>query len=331
MEMRAENGAIREQLRKLEKQQKTMLQFMDELQRKLDGRPPAIAHQSPPAPQPDHEPAAEATVPPKPAAPAKQPAADRNIAAEDPYADSIVLVKTPEDARIPILLRFWDISQLRYTNSQLGNDNYTDHLGAVRPVTKRNDFSLNRNLFHFNGYIFDKRLQYNLIIWTSNTSASIVTGGYVSWKFNKAITLYSGYWGAPGSRTLTGSFPYFVQPERSMADQFFRPGFTQGAWIDGEPLKGFHYELFVGDGLNTLAIPTGKIDEHLYIPAACGGSPLGHTESPARGHAACTTTTRTTKSRWFDLEPALRNQRKTALPIPPGAIPRTLGYITPMA
>jgi hypothetical protein len=64
-------------------------------------------------------------------------------------------------------------------------------------------------------------------------------GGFVSLRFNKAITLYSGYWGAPGSRTLTGSFPYFVQPERSMADQFFRPGFTQGAWIDGEPWKGF--------------------------------------------------------------------------------------------
>ena len=275
MEMRAENGAIREQLRKLEEQQRTMLQLMDELQRRLDGRSAAIAQQSPPAPQPEPVPAAQATVPPKPAAPATQPAADRNIAAEDPYEDSIVLVKTPEDAKVPILLRFWDISQLRYTNSQLGNDSYTDHLGAVRPVTRRNDFSLNRNMFQFTGYIFDKRLNYNLIIWASNTSAAVVIGGFVSWKFNKAITLYSGYWGAPGSRTLTGSFPYFVQPERSMADQFFRPGFTQGAWIDGEPWKGFHYELFVGDGLNTLTVPTGKIDPHLVYSGSVWWEPLG--------------------------------------------------------
>jgi hypothetical protein len=104
-------------------------------------------------------------------------------------------VKTPEDAKVPILLRFWDISQLRYTNSQLGNDSYADHLGAVRPVTRRNDFSLNRNMFQFTGYIFDKRLNYNLIIWASNTSAAVVIGGFVSWQFNKAITLYSGYWG----------------------------------------------------------------------------------------------------------------------------------------
>ena len=95
MEMRAENGAIREQLRKLEEQQRAILQLMDELQRKLDGRPPAIAQQSPPAPQPQPRPVpvAQATLPPKPAAPATQPSADRNIAAENPYQDSIVLVK----------------------------------------------------------------------------------------------------------------------------------------------------------------------------------------------------------------------------------------------
>ena len=104
-EMRAENGLIREQLRKLEEQQKTLLQLVDELQRKLDGRPVAIAEQSPPAAQAEPVPAALAVVPPKPAAPATQPAADRNIAAEDPYEDSIVLVKTPEDARIPILFK----------------------------------------------------------------------------------------------------------------------------------------------------------------------------------------------------------------------------------
>jgi hypothetical protein len=61
--MRAENGAIREQLRKLEEQQKTILQLMDELQRKLDGRPVATAQQSPPAPQAELVPAAQAGLP----------------------------------------------------------------------------------------------------------------------------------------------------------------------------------------------------------------------------------------------------------------------------
>jgi hypothetical protein len=186
--MRAENGAIRDQLRKLEEQQKALLQLVDELRRRFDGSPATIANQSLPPTQPDPQPPAQAAT-------ATQPAAGRNIAAGDAYEDGIVLVKTPENARIPILLEFWDVTQLRYTNSQLGNSSYIDHLGAVQPVTRRNDFSLNRNIFQFTGYIFDKRLQYNLIIWDSNTSAAIVVGGFASWRFNKAITLYSGYWG----------------------------------------------------------------------------------------------------------------------------------------
>jgi hypothetical protein len=48
MEIRAENGVIREQLRKLEEQQRTLLQLVDELQRRLDGRSAPIASQSSP-------------------------------------------------------------------------------------------------------------------------------------------------------------------------------------------------------------------------------------------------------------------------------------------
>ncbi len=35
-----------------------------------------------------------------------------------------------------------------------------------------------------------------------------------------------------------------------MADNFFRPGFTQGVWLTGEPVKGLNYLAFVGNGLN---------------------------------------------------------------------------------
>ena len=97
--MRAENSAMKEELRKIEERKKTLLHLGDELQRRLDGRP-----------------------------------------------------------------------------SQLGNDSYTGHLGVFHPVTRRNGFSLNRNMFQFTGFIFNKRLNYNLIIWAFSTSASVVTG-----------------------------------------------------------------------------------------------------------------------------------------------------------
>jgi hypothetical protein len=281
MQMRTENGVIREQLNRLEEQQKALLRLIDQLQHRLDGTPAPIAYTAPPTPPaPAPQPAGQ--TPPPAKLPPQQTAPDRNIAAEDPYADSIVLVKTRDDARIPILLRLWDVTQLRYTNTELGNDNYTDHLGAIRPVIRRSDFSLNRNLLQFVGYIFDKRLQFNLIGWASNSSAAFVEGGYISWRFNKAIGIYAGYWGAPGTRTLTGTFPYFVQLDRSMADQFFRPGFTQGTWIDGEFWKGLHYELFVGNGLNTLTVPTTKVDRHLVYSGSVWWEPLGIYGLPGR-------------------------------------------------
>ena len=66
-----------------------LLNMVDQLQRRLNG-PSA-------APQAESVPAAQAVVPSKTATPATQVVADRNIAAEDAYEDSIVLVKTPED------------------------------------------------------------------------------------------------------------------------------------------------------------------------------------------------------------------------------------------
>ena len=62
-----------------------------------------------------------------------------------------------------MLLRLWDVTQFRYTNTLIGDKTFTDHLGVTYPVVQRNDFSLNRNLLQFVGYIFDSRLKFNLI------------------------------------------------------------------------------------------------------------------------------------------------------------------------
>src|ERR1051326_7723903 len=56
--MRSENEAIREQLRRLEAQQETLLRLVAELQQRIDGAPPAPAA-VPPSPTP-----AEPVVPP---------------------------------------------------------------------------------------------------------------------------------------------------------------------------------------------------------------------------------------------------------------------------
>ena len=71
----------------------------------------------------------------------------------------------------------------------------------------------------------------------------------------------AGYTGVPGSRSLVNTFPYYTATDRSMADNFFRPGFTQGVWATGELSKGLNYQAFVGNSLNTLNI-YGKQDRY---------------------------------------------------------------------
>jgi hypothetical protein len=286
MEMRTENGAIREQLRKLEEQQRAMLQLMNELQRKLDGGPAAVAQQTPPAPQP--APPAQAVAPPQPAAPTAQPAAldtpptitDSASTTLPPasggvYRDGIVIWETREDAKVPFLLKFNDNTQFRYLNTLDSQATFTDHLGVVHAINLRNDFTINRSMFIFSGYIFDKRLLYSLTVWTSAGAASIVIAGNIGWVFGKALTITGGYTGLPGTRSMVNTFPFFTASDRSMADNFFRTGFTQGVWASGQPLKGLNYLMMVGNGLNTLNISAAKIDPHLALSGSVWWEPLG--------------------------------------------------------
>lgn len=291
-ELKAENAAVRDLLRRMEEQQKTLLEQVDRLQRRLDGVPTAEVRAN-----------AESQRPPQAADAALQPASETNAAAPPAnteasspppapapieqskggvYDDGIVIWQTDDDALVPFQLKFTNTTQIRYLNTLSANDTFTDHLGVVREVHKRNDITVNRSMFVFNGYMFDKRARYNLTVWTSAGAASIVVAGNVGWQFNKALTLTGGYTGVPGSRSLVNTFPFFTATDRTLADNFFRPSFTQGIWANGEPLKNLHYLAFVGNGLNTLNISATKIDTNLLVSGSVWWEPLGPYGPPSR-------------------------------------------------
>ncbi|HEY0727023.1 MAG TPA: hypothetical protein VGD38_03065, partial [Pyrinomonadaceae bacterium] len=179
--LKAENAAVRELLRRMEEQQKLLLDQVERLQRRLDGPTTADAQLTAQA--------AETAAPLKDPAPAENTSADPVAAPKAPndddrYRDGIVIWETKEDATVPFLLKFTNTTQVRYLNTLASNDTFTDHLGVVREVHKRNDVTVNRSMFVFNGYIFDKRARYNLTVWTSAGAASIVVAGNIGWQFN---------------------------------------------------------------------------------------------------------------------------------------------------
>ncbi len=204
-----------------------------------------------------------------------QPASVVASQIDDHYRDGIIIYETREHAKVPFLLKFNVNTQVRYLNTLNSKGTFTDHLGVVNAVNTRNDITVNRSMFILSGYIFDKRALYSVTVWTSAGAASIVVAGNIGWRFNKALTLTGGYTGVPGSRSLVNTFPFFTGSDRSMADNFFRPGFTQGVWASGEAVKGLNYLAFLGNGLNTLNISASKIDTNLAVSGSVWWEPLG--------------------------------------------------------
>jgi hypothetical protein len=292
--VKAENAAVREQLRKMEEQQKVLLQMVERLQKKLDETTVNVQRTTADASMPANSVAntpltgtntANPQSPTPDAAnnsPQPVPVMSPQKNDDDHYQDGILIYQNPDDSKVPFLLRFNVNTQIRYLNTQNSDETFTDHLGVVREVHNRNDITVNRSMFILGGYMFSKKLQYSVTVWTSAGAASIVVAGNIGWRFNKALTITGGYTGVPGSRSLVGTFPFFQPIDRSMADNFFRPGFTQGVWANGEPLKGLNYLVFVGNGLNTLNITANKIDTHLLLSGSVWWEPLGAYSEPGK-------------------------------------------------
>jgi hypothetical protein len=295
-----EDGVVRELLRKIQEQQKSLdekqksidgqqkylLALIEQLQRLLDGGtatnlsmagkpivPSTTADASAPAAS------AALNTPPPVTGSASTPVPAESGAApqtdDDRYRDGMVIWETREHAKVPFLLKFNINTQVRYLNTLDSKDTFNSHLGVANDVHTRNDITVNRSMFILGGYIFDKRARYSVTVWTSAGAASIIVAGNIGWQFSKALTLTGGYTGVPGSRSLVNTFPFFTASDRSMADNFFRPGFTQGVWASGEPVKGLNYLLFLGNGLNTLNISAAKIDTHLLLSGSAWWEPLG--------------------------------------------------------
>jgi hypothetical protein len=160
--VKAENAAVREHLRKMEEQQKVLLELVDRMQRRLDGLAVADGSRTAlsPGPAPGADTPAPSTAAPETSVPSPPIASvQAKLTDDDHYQDGIVIWKNPDDAKVPFLLKFNVNTQIRYLNTLNSADTFTDHLGNVREVNRRNDITVNRAMFILGGYIFSKKLQ----------------------------------------------------------------------------------------------------------------------------------------------------------------------------
>jgi len=91
----------------------------------------------------------------------------------------------------------------------------------------------------------------------------VAVGGALYYEFGKFMTLGAGWNAYPGTMSLQGSHPYWESYDRVMADEFFRPYFSQGVFAKGNLLPKLEYRWMIGNNNSNLDVPAVKLDRDL--------------------------------------------------------------------
>ncbi len=170
-------------------------------------------------------------------------------------------------------LNFGAYGLFRYINQLPVTQSYVDHLGNNRNIDTRNDFQLQRVMLFFRGYFLDPKLTYNLTIWTVNATNQMAVIGGITYKFAKQFNLSAGWGALPGTRSNHYSHPFWLAPDRILADEYFRPYFTQGMWADGEALPGLFYTAMIGNNISNLGVSAVNLSRALASSASIDWRP----------------------------------------------------------
>lgn len=151
----------------------------------------------------------------------------------------------------------------RYLNQLPASQSATDHFGRPFQVTPRQDFQFHRVMLFSQGWLLNPKFQYMTFLWTVQDTNQVAVGGALTYNFGKAMTLGMGWNAYPGTQSLQGSHPYWESYDRVMADEFFRPYFSQGLFAAGEILPRLEYRWMFGNNNSNLDVPAVKLDREL--------------------------------------------------------------------
>ncbi len=157
---------------------------------------------------------------------------------------------------------------VRYLNQFPGTQSAIDHLGRPITVTPRQDFQFHRVMLFSQGWLFSPKFQYSTFVWTVQDTNQVAVGGALYYTFGKFMTLGGGWNAYPGTMSLQGSHPYWESYDRVMADEFFRPYFSQGVFAKGNIFPKLEYRWMIGNNNSNLDVPATKLDRNLSGGAA---------------------------------------------------------------
>jgi hypothetical protein len=168
----------------------------------------------------------------------------------------------------------------RYMNQNDDDGVFTDHLGNARPVDERHDIFSHRIMVFLKGWLGSEKLIYNITFWTVNTTDQNAIFANLGYQFSRKFSLYAGLTGNPGSRSLSGSHPFWLGHDRVMADEFFRPFFGSGIYATGEALPGLWYTATVSNNNSALGVKASQLDRKFTYGGTVFWMPTTHEFGP---------------------------------------------------
>lgn len=172
----------------------------------------------------------------------------------------------------------------RYINQMPGHQEFEDHLGRTKIADTRNDIWWHRTFVWFSGFFYTPRLRYTISVWGLAATNQVLIFGNIQYAAHKAATLGVGIVPNLGTRSMQGPWPYFLSSDRLLAEEFFRPGFTAGAWVTGEPTAKLRYWVMVGNNLSQLGITASQMSRDLSTSASVWWMPTTGEFGPRGGY-----------------------------------------------
>jgi hypothetical protein len=153
----------------------------------------------------------------------------------------------------------------RYLNQTATAETFTDAFGNLKNTQRRQDFQLQKVQVKFLGWILTEKFRYFIYTWTSNPTqglgAQVVVAGNLNYAFNDHFIFGAGIYSLPGVRTTEGNFPFWLSVDsRHIADEFFRPSYTDGINIKGAITDKLSYQAMLGNNLSILGVNALQIN-----------------------------------------------------------------------
>ena len=160
----------------------------------------------------------------------------------------------PRRGEFPFALAANGFFQFRWFEFARDATGWVDATGLQRPIYNINTFNINRVLLGFSGYAVDERLVFDIRLFGTTdygVRSAFVPIGSLGWRLDDDLTLAAGATIVPGSREWVDAQPWTLGVDRSMANTFFRPGYSPGAFAIGALAdRTLHYQAGVWNAID---------------------------------------------------------------------------------